>query len=1070
MHILYEIIKTAQQSNDVGVLPFRAIFTAYPIVLARHGLHPDHDSIYLRFLLRLGDKRVSGQTLYEAFEALLAEFGIQVEIDPEEVTGAVASGNDSFGNDRHTFQNPTISHGSSRRSSFGTTTQAANKGNNRYNRRRSTSRASLSQLQTTTQVIPENRPSTRATTRPTERIRPTNASRHRDLSIPRDSRLTDLQSAKNILHQRQRRVSTPNHGSRETFENNVERQEAVIETHASSVFSDPENSRDSNNTTQGQGVHDIQRLHVAAPSELLYDLSETQLVRDANAFRNVSTRPIVRKAFWKWQEATHKEYTDHQAMLKKAIARDVDVLRRQAFEKWRVVYLNRMHAIETERFFNHLERKANKARNLYLLTKALTHWAECASDAMRRTFVAKRHILRMRYFNAWKEITVVNDLKIRRQRLRKSFSLWMSRVDVKLFSNNQAVTFYYNNLVKSIYWRWFWNFCERRAPEWRAARLKRQVFLCWQHRVHSKNHRDIWVNFSFEANLQRGCLLRWLEKARLLLTFSHQADSFRNHKLSAVHLLSWQLQCRHLPLARRVSSMVDWRVAYSVFSVLVSRYTVERRAEAVNRQRVIRNCWTQWNDKLRWHTLSNQIDDRVLLQALYKWVLAERSVLLQRLTEKRLLQRHLYIIAERLGHLTHRHTRNQQMIEAQRRGQYLSFAMNKWRSRMSLYHQREQLAHEYNAPLVLQNALQLWNSSIAHLRWSESRAKNAAFYFRASRTFQQWEDAIAGNRRQKRRHAYIQIRRQVKINVARRIVGHWRDQASRISEIMQSSSEISQYRLFALGTTIFDQWRERLAFLTARSHNVDKQYRITFTQRSFQRWRVELRECQERSDISDSYARLYVFKVAHDCLQTLQLKVFELASREKVATSIMTRNEKRHFRNLFHAWHVKTAKKRGLPSRLDFPLTTRSVRHAPPKMDEPTPSRNPEGWTTFEDDFEPNDWIPAPNVQTTPPPGYLNTPSKRAARARALVRLPPATPAQVKLPPTTPMTLAKGLGTSFQRRLRGQTAIDPRGVGLSRRGSELELPLGTKGGGDGMVGFEDLPDESRTGSSTLGTS
>lgn len=65
-----------------------------------------------------------------------------------------------------------------------------------------------------------------------------------------------------------------------------------------------------------------------------------------------------------------------------------------------------------------------------------------------------------------------------------------------------------------------------------------------------------------------------------------------------------------------------------------------------------------------------------------------------------------------------------------------------------------------------------------------------------------------------------------------------------------------------------------------------------------------------------------------------------------------------------------------------------------------------EDWTAFDTELlERSEWIPAPNEEPiatstpTPAPGYLNTPSKRAARVKALANLSttPATPLRTPL-------------------------------------------------------------------------
>ena len=87
----------------------------------------------------------------------------------------------------------------------------------------------------------------------------------------------------------------------------------------------------------------------------------------------------------------------------------------------------RRRIAETERFFTHLERRAGRARDLFLMAKSLTHWAYSASKEIQRTSAARRHILRTRYFSAWRDMTAVNELKVRRQLFGKFFSFWQKQ-------------------------------------------------------------------------------------------------------------------------------------------------------------------------------------------------------------------------------------------------------------------------------------------------------------------------------------------------------------------------------------------------------------------------------------------------------------------------------------------------------------------------------------------------------------------------------------------------------------------------------------------------------------------
>ncbi|KAL9123439.1 MAG: hypothetical protein Q9187_000009 [Circinaria calcarea] len=1053
VNILYEIITSAEQSESAETLPFKAIFTAYDIVLARYGLDPNRDQVYFRFLLRLGESHDVKHSLYETFLESLAELGIQLQFDEEgDFTGRLDF-SDAVPIEH--ISTPQQSNGSrrSRRASF-SSLRKPDEDSPRVSRHRNDSRASLSRLQDVTRTMHENRPSTRATTRPTERIHSQVAHPISNTLADTRTRLTAAQFASIHQHHPRRRESVSSHGSPQISNRNASTRTVV--TQPLGGVPSQVNSSSINETPPKPAAQVMKAPYVLAPSEFLYRPSLTQLLQDADTFRDTHIRCVAGDVIWTWLEAALRMRRDHQKMTDKAVSRDVDVLRRQAFEQWRLVFLTSRQTRETERFFDALGRRATRARDVYLLTKAFTHWAQCASEEVERTSVARRHILRTRYFNAWRDITAVNDLKIRRQGLRKFFPLWKGRHELVLAAESKAIVVYESKLANSIYWRWFWNFCERRAPAWGDTHLKRQYLLKWQARTYSIRQQDVEITICRSTDLQRQCLQKWLEKFRIMNFYNHQAEQVRYRRLLACHLPIWQLQFQYLPLARRISSMVDWRIAYSTFYTLLRRFTLERRAETVSQLRILRNAWTDWNDRLRWQTLARQIDERLLTQALYRWVLAERYTLLKRLHQKRVKQRFFKKVVGHWKLLSRHQETSIQVIQAGHSRRCMASVIAQWRTQAYSCNQQKQLAHEYNAPRVTQDALQIWKKQSAHIRKLASWARDAAFYFRASRTFKRWHVAIAESQKQKRREAYSSVRRRVKINLARKVIENWRNYSSLISQLNQAAENANQRRTLAYGTALFDRWRGGANHLIERTYQVDKQYAESLLHEHIQLWVNRFTAHQQMQKQGYLYARLHVSKTAYESLRALRLKVLELHSRKETAISLNQSNEKRYYRNLLRIWREKTARRRGQPSQ-DLVRTTGSRRFglSTDKVgdEEVMMARSNEGWTAFDDDFELSDWIPALEAQTseTPLPGYLSTPSKRAARARALVKLPSTTPA-------TPL----GTATPFQRRLRMQAATDPRGEGRAGPGRSdfaRSMGAGRKGA------FEDIPE----GSSTLGS-
>ena len=746
--------------------------------------------------------------------------------------------------------------------------------------------------------------------------------------------------------------------------------------------------------------------------ELLYRPSETQLLRDAETFQHFRVDALARYAVKKWSSAALQAKQDHKEMKALAVKYDSGMLMRQGFDHWRARIHEKRQAQETERFFSHLERRAGKARDLFLLTKAFTHWAQCTHDEILRTSTARRQILRLRYFNAWREITVVNDIKVRHQGLRKFYQIWKRRSIGNQIYEANAISVYDETLLKTAYWRWFWNFCERRAPQWGVTRLKAKHFTLWVKKARQTAEREHQISQILNKKIKKSVLMQWLKKTRIVLSCSQQAASLRTNSLAARSLSEWKLSKQHAPLIRRVSNMVDWRVAGTTFATFVTRYRVERHAQAINRLRTIRNAWTQWNDRLRWQTLAQKITDRFVLEALYRWVIAERTVLLQRLHGQRLKRNMLLKLVSRLSSIKAQRNQSSQVILRGRDRNALHFALVTWRSKLDLQRQSERIALEFYSPRIAQEALQVWNTRSSQIGKLKGWAKNARFYFLASKFLKRWRAAVIQSKRKKRRDGYVQMRRKLKIDLATEVISRWRRLAIHVIEANQEAQLTNQKRLLQYGSGLFDVWKTRWESAVGQNRQADEHYRRKVFERCLHVWEEKLRIHQESEDEAHQYDQLRIESMAARWLHDIRIQMIDLEVDSRKADSLRGLYDKRHLRNLLGRWNSKTATKRGL-LQPDRTFSSRSKRFGLRTEGEDINDRA-EDWTAFEEGFDVGDWVPALESNTTPLPGYLSTPSKRAARAKALVRgstTPAETPSQRRLrrpPNTEPRTRRQG--------------------------------------------------------------
>ncbi len=901
----------------------------------------------------------------------------------------------------------------------------------------------MSRLENTEQALLGERPSTRATTRKSEKTK-TQASTSRSAAAQTGrGRLTAQEFANNLQHYQRRRRSVSSHGEQHSRGYGAPAAlDPSTQTRAASSVQDYSPGASELAEDVSEVPADSPRAapsYAVGRSAQLYNPSRTQLLRDADTFYRFRIRSVARDIVDKWCFAALQAKDQHEHMDRLASAHDTEILLRQAFEHWRMRLHAKKQAIAIERFFSHLQRKTTRARDLMLLSKAFTHWVQCTRDEALRTSNAREQILGLKYFRAWRSITIENQLKTRRQGLRRFFGVWKRRYVQILTDDIKAYLVRRQSLARNAYWRWFWGFCERRAPEWQARRLKRKYLFNLIAAYSDSRRRDQQIT-ALSNNMARGSIFaQWLGKARIILSGQQRAVSLVRQKRTAHALQAWRLANRYAPLARQVSNMVDWRVAGVTFATFVTRYRFEKQAETVCRLRVLRNTFTQWNDQLRSQTLAHRIDDRYCLEVLYKWVIAERAILLWRLLEERLKQRSLDSLRNECKSRQSQRNNSRQIIEDARSKMCLQDFLYQWRSQLDSQRQAEQISFEFHAPKIAQGVLDLWTRSSADLRKLDGWAKDAYYYFVCRKYLKRWQAASVESKKNKRRNAYVQVRRRLKMKLAASFLQRWRFASAQVNDMQQEANLTYRNQLFRVGTKLFDYWRTRSLVSMDQDYQAVQHYNRRLIERHLYTWIERAEDQSKLEELADLNYDMRVKNVAFSWLHKLRLRLIELKGREAKAENLKNWYQKRHYHNHLRQWQYKTAKRRDI-------LQDEQVSSA--RASRIRPQREGDGFEGVTSraeeftEFDIGEWIPALEAQssTTPLPGYLSTPSKRAARAKALVGIS-----------TTPA------GSPFEHRLRSQLGSTP---STARRGAFGRSTAGLRASTFGAI--LEAPDSPRT--------
>lgn len=1010
---LYQVVAGAETKPEADRLPFRALFEAYDEVIGEHGVNADPGHACLRFLFKMGSKDVRGETLFDKFENALQQIGIVIELGEEGSTNI----HETHDYDQYTVDvthsqrvanDPPITNGvpptPRRRASFNTTYDIGEDATQRSLINRPSSRSSMSRLEVGNLdfLKPKLSPTPRHESKP-----PKSPDRTQLIS-------QFLDVGRRLLS----RFDGPEHKQTASAEmpltDGVVARSAVVRDRSKRMAeasrphrSTPSDSSDSSESEEVQSIMSQSPEHDSfekeeVPPEFLYRPQLSDLLRDASTFNMYRQRSICRRILTQWLKKAFQARQTRQNREAIAVNYDRGLLLRQAFDPWRGVIQEKRHSARTDRFFKHLETRASRARDLYLMTKAFSHWAQLTSEEVARTSAARRHVLSVKYFNAWREITAVNELKAQRFALQRPFNRWRKKVQDLKAAEIQTVSIRNTKVQKTSFWNWWWCFCDRRVLELSDYRLKRRSLLFWLRNFRTNRERDLEIDLHNKRSMLKSAFQTWSHHSKTI-TFADQEvqASRREHDLRET-FNEWRIQSRLAPAASQVSQMVDTRILRNALSRWTEKARMFQQAEELDRHRVQHNAWISWNDTLRCLALQARVDERLKMEAMYKWILMERYELMRRIREQRIKRE---VFSRFVTNTRDTYTRLLFHAETHEDYQAESLVRSKfsiWRDQVQLQREREYVASEFYTPRLAAESLAIWRSKHQQVVKMESWAQDARFYFLMKKSMKQWHQAKVDSGKRRRQESYAKIRRKIKVNLASKALAAWSSKTRIIMGMEQQANDIDREKLLVDTSEILVQWHDKTTKRVQDCQDADDSY---FRQVAFDQL-MQMSETfiirREMEDQADNVYRLHVLRQAAASLRKLSLRIFQIGSTKETAEAMRERNLRKHSRSMFRDW-VDSARMK-LEARDSAGPSLTPARMSTYGNDNGASSAIFDPWyqgqaetpfkisdLTTDSQATSHDPISASPLAT---PNFTTSPSKRAARARALAQISttPATP------------------------------------------------------------------------------
>jgi protein SFI1 len=735
--------------------------------------------------------------------------------------------------------------------------------------------------------------------------------------------------------------------------------------------------------------HNLPDIDAQLNPTLYFEPSQTQLELNAEVFLSTAALRSARHALHAWHNSTLRRQSALSKADATAIAHDRRTLLKQAFDQWRAALSLRIQELRKE---HHLERLCDRAkhfRDRFLLNKAFTHWAMSCEEEKLRQKVAQRHILRVTYFRRWRAIAAENQAKVRSILVRKYVAVWRAKTARRLHWEEQAEAHYEERLMKKYKSAWFWHFCSRRVEGWHEQWIEKKGFRRLFESYQASQARERQAGHFYSSHLRRRALRHLTTQLHSrrddeALVCEHRERVAALKCLSALHMYA-----KVQPLGRQVVRRLDESAKRKAFRIWRQDLALSRQADEVNRSRILQNAWTNWNESLRCKALAQKIDERVLMESLYRWILQERLTLFQRTANVRLLGRAFAWWRGKVAEERDQLGDAERLFQERQRRRRLAYGMRQLNMATRSREDAERAAVEFSNSRALPKTLDAWKMRTNHAGQLAKWAADARYYCLCSGVLRVWKERTTEHKANRRRDAYIEIRARIKIKLVTNCFAKLRTACTNIRSMSEEADRRVQAGSADAASKAFTHWREetaRYSLLDTQALDLDHQKLLSSALAAITLAGAHLASLDQQAH---QFRRNTDLALEAGALRRLQWATFTTSRKVESADALWARNRDQHIRHMLRHWAAQTGVRRAAAAE---PGEITEIQGAEPESPSLRPASRAASRSALPDIAFASSPPTQMNAATTP--SYLRTPSRprRAGRFRPLPAPAPITP------------------------------------------------------------------------------
>lgn len=739
------------------------------------------------------------------------------------------------------------------------------------------------------------------------------------------------------------------------------------------------------------------------------------LERTLLAFRNKHARPRPKTTLTTWRIVARNTTQKHRGQEAQAIAFDKFITLRESILYWsHVAEATRRERVAAQGPLMDPAKEAKtfaraaKAYNLLLMFKALTHWQVCAKEELERTAIARRHILRKRYFTTWREHQIDVESEIFTFRLRTLLGTWLRASIHQTVCAEVAVQTYRHGLVKSAFDTWQDEFRGRLADELRTCRLKEQCVAVWQVKIRLDDELYNRAVFHDEATLLGHAVSKWRRAA---------AD---------VRMMAYRCMGQMVNKDRQ-RSIEDWR-SIAVITEKLREYTKERERQsmsgsidhwsmkvddvkhmAVLAKRADCLDWlTHWNNENKLKQFEGRSIRQLKTEVLTQWSLEQKLASFKRLFGRRLKLSVLAQLHAAADELRNKTAQGEQAADRFFEGDTKATMILMWRHKTNVVLEEEDTAATMQFRHTANSCLEVWYSRMdeeaVRIAELEAFADRGAYYSSVYNTLTEWSEVADRIRRERLTRTYHSFRRQCKLNLATDCLLTWRAETYAAFTAESEADHVYANHLMDEVANCLQHWQQKTTTVQA----VQEVAKGAELEVWWGRWTSRVTGLQEAELDAADYANEQTLS---RCWRSWEFALWQNKGRQHTVDALLEKNNRKLCRQVIGVWRQKAFPDGTYHDLRSSVASRRSMRYGSVRTLETPRFGNAINARSSQASFQQSGQIQGDLDKEEI---YAATPQRKSGRASE--------------PPRNPFSGPKDLYRSLPHRPRGYSKYDPPSV------------------------------------------